>query len=94
MGIKFPPKTFQEALMMGSTDMGNVSHVVPAIHPIYKINTTEGNHTHKFTAATGAMEAQHPTLVAAKAMAMTTIDILCKPELLEKMKKTFKKRDC
>ncbi len=76
--------------MMGSTDMGNVTHAVPAIHPVYKIDTAEGNHTHKFTAATGGEEAQHPTLVAAKAMAMTTIDILCKPELLKKMKETFK----
>ena len=90
MGIKFPPKTTQETYMMGSTDMGNVSHTVPSIHPVYKIFTDAGNHTHEFTKATGSLEAQHPTLVAAKSMAMTTIDILCKPELLEKMKKTFK----
>ena len=89
MGVKFPPKTLQETFMMGSTDMGNVSHAVPAIHPVYKIASVAGNHTHEFTAATGGTEAQHPTLVAAKSMAMTTIDILCKPELLEKMKKTF-----
>ena len=90
LGVKFPPKTVQESYAQGSTDMGNVSHVVPAIQPEYKIDTTAGNHTHEFTAATGATEAQHPTLVAAKSMAMTTIDILCKPELLEKMKEAFR----
>lgn len=90
MGVQYAPKVVQESYTMGSTDMGNVSHVVPAIHPVYKLATDAGNHTQEFTAAAGAVEAQQPTLVAAKSMAMTTIDILCKPELLAQMKKTFK----
>ena len=89
LGVAFPPKSVQETLVLGSTDMGNVSHTIPSIHPSYKIIADAGNHTREFTKATGGLEAQHPTLVAAKSMAMTTIDVLCKPELLEKMKKTF-----
>ena len=87
LGIQFPSREVQANLPTGSTDMGNVSHFVPAIHPLYSIMTKAGNHTHEFTAATGDDNAQHPTLVAAKAMAMTAIDILCNPKLLERMKK-------
>lgn len=36
-----------------STDMGNVSHIVPSIHPIYSIDTIYGNHTKDFTTAAG-----------------------------------------
>ena len=89
LGVIFPPKSVQKSLLVGSTDMGNVSHTVPSIHPSYQITADAGNHTHEFTKATGGLGAQHPTLVAAKSMAMSTIDVLCKPELLGKMKKTF-----
>lgn len=37
----------------GSTDMGNVSYVLPSIHPMYAIGTDEANHTRGFTVATG-----------------------------------------
>ena len=36
-----------------STDMGNVSYVVPTIHPMYYIGTTDGNHTREFATASG-----------------------------------------
>ena len=39
-----------------STDMGNVSHVVPSIHPLYGIPTEDVNHTHPFTDAAGRLE--------------------------------------
>ena len=45
LGVEF---TKDEAVLTsatGSTDMGNVSHVVPSIHPMYTINTTAVNHT-------------------------------------------------
>ena len=37
----------------GSTDMGNVSYVVPSIHPMFYIGTDAVNHTRGFTAAAG-----------------------------------------
>ena len=85
-GVQFPPRAVQQSLPTGSTDMGNVSHAVPSIHPMYSIKTEGGNHTNEFTNATGAEIAQPPTLIAAKAMAMTAIDILCNPELLKQIK--------
>lgn len=37
----------------GSTDMGNVSQVVPSIHPMFYIGSTAVNHTRQFTDASG-----------------------------------------
>ena len=37
----------------GSTDMGNVSYVVPSIHPMFYIGTDAVNHTRGFTTAAG-----------------------------------------
>ncbi len=69
-----------------STDMGNVSHVVPSIHPIYAIGSGEMNHTREFTAVANTPEAHTATLTVAKAMAHTCIDVLTTGGLLEKIK--------
>ena len=37
----------------GSTDMGDVSHTVPSIHPYYRIEAHGVNHTKEFTVAAG-----------------------------------------
>lgn len=37
----------------GSTDMGDVSYVVPSIHPMYYMGTVAANHSRPFTAAAG-----------------------------------------
>ena len=37
----------------GSTDMGNVSRVVPSIHPKFGIGTSAGAHTREFQTAAG-----------------------------------------
>lgn len=76
----------------GSTDMGNVSHVVPSIHPLYSIGDgSQINHTREFTAVSNTPDAHSKTLTAAKAMAMTAIDILNTPGLLEQIKEAFTK---
>lgn len=50
-GLTFPPREEQAKASFGSTDMGNVSHVKPSIHPYFDIETSAANHTHEFTAA-------------------------------------------
>ncbi|XP_064393680.1 xaa-Arg dipeptidase-like [Halichondria panicea] len=75
---------------LGSTDMGNVSYIVPSIHPCYAIGSGEVNHTREFTAVTNTPEAHTATLTAAKAMAHTCIDVLTTDGLLEKIKEDFK----
>lgn len=88
LGVTFNP--FEE-YGKGSTDMGNVSQVVPSFHVIYSIATNTVNHSHEFTAAAITEIAHNKTLIASKGMAMTAIDVLCNPEFLQKIKKDFKK---
>lgn len=76
-------------MYFGSTDMGNVSHVVPSIHIFYAIPTEAINHTKMFTEAAGSEHAQKPTLNASKAMAMTVLEVLRSPEILKEIKRNF-----
>eukprot|EP00057_Strongylocentrotus_purpuratus_P008424 XP_011662898.1 PREDICTED: peptidase M20 domain-containing protein 2 [Strongylocentrotus purpuratus] len=74
-----------------STDMGDVSCVVPSIHPLFYIGTEAANHSREFNTATGADEAQKPTLAQAKAMAFTGLELMQpgNSHLLDKIKKEF-----
>lgn len=75
---------------MGSTDMGNVSQVLPAIHPYIKIapDGTPG-HSVAFRDAAATSEAHENALKAAKAMALLTIDLLSDPALLRAAEEEF-----
>jgi amidohydrolase len=59
----------------GSTDMGNVTYVVPGIHPSFGIEAEAANHTPGFTAAAATESAHEETLRAAKALALTALDL-------------------
>jgi len=62
----------------GSTDMGDVSHVVPSIHPYLAI-VGEGEalcHEHRFAAAAASDAGNRTALAAARAMAKTAIELL------------------
>lgn len=76
---------------IGSIDMGNVSNVVPSIHPMFKIGAGEVYHTRDFTSVTNTAESHAETLVAAKAMAHTCIDVITEEGLLEKVRREFEK---
>jgi hypothetical protein len=59
-----------------STDMGNVSQVVPAIHPYVGIGSLPAlNHQREFAAACVGDEAERALLDAATALAWTAIDV-------------------
>ena len=75
----------------GSTDMGAVSHVVPSIHPHFKITSANIDlHTREFEVAAATEEAQEAMLQGAKTLAMTAIDIWTDPELLLRAKEEFR----
>ena len=80
---------FKPEFGLGSTDMGNVSQVVPSIHPTIAIASPDVlGHTPEFAAA-AASEAGHEGLMdAAKALAMTVADIL-QPGMFDKIKQEF-----
>jgi amidohydrolase len=75
---------------LGSSDVGNVSQVVPCIQPLMKI-APDGTpiHSRDFEAAAVAPLALDGTLKAAKVMARTAYDLLADPALLAKAKQEF-----
>ncbi len=77
---------------MGSTDMGNVSTIVPAIHPSLAIAPMHVPvHTVDFREI-AASEAGHQGLLdSAKALAMTAVDVLLDGELRKRMREEFEK---
>ncbi len=75
---------------LGSSDIGNVSHEVPTIHPYVGIAEEDiPSHSTEFAEASISDRGQQKMLVAAKALAMTAIDVYTNAELVEKMKKEF-----
>ena len=72
--------------VVGSTDMGNVSHLVPSIHPMIKV-APDGVPIHTREFATWALgeAGDAAVLDGAKVMAMTTIDLWCDHALRERI---------
>jgi amidohydrolase len=63
--------------MFGSTDMGNVSLRVPAIHPMlsFDLPPEDGNHTAAFALAAGGPEGDRFVRDAGLAMALTVVEV-------------------
>jgi amidohydrolase len=75
----------------GSTDMGNVSHVVPGLHPTLAIAQADvAGHSQAFLEASGSPRGYQTMVDAAKALAMTGADLLADPSLVEKAKAEFR----
>jgi metal-dependent amidase/aminoacylase/carboxypeptidase family protein len=75
---------------LGSSDVGNVSQVLPTIQPMVKI-APEGTpiHSRAFEAAARAPLARDGMVTAAKTMAMTAFDLLADPSLLARARAEF-----
>jgi amidohydrolase len=64
-----------------STDMGNVSHVVPSIHPMIGLRGVMAvPHTHEFAAHAAAPAGDEALLHAAKLLARTAVDLAADPD--------------
>ena len=78
----------------GSTDMGNVSHVVPALHPTLAIASPDvAGHSQAFLEASGSLRGYQAMIDAAKGLAMTGADLLADPSLVEEAKLEFRRGD-
>jgi len=75
----------------GSTDLGDVSQVVPAIHPMFKITRPMALHSPEFCRASGQDKAFEAALTMAKALAMTGAMCLSEPEVLRRVREDFEK---
>ncbi len=74
----------------GSTDMGNVSQLVPSIHPSVAIAKKEiAIHSPQFVSAAASKAGTKGMLDAAKALAMTVVDLTANPKTVVKVKKEF-----
>jgi metal-dependent amidase/aminoacylase/carboxypeptidase family protein len=74
----------------GSTDMGNVSKLVPSIHPMICIAPPHvALHTQEFATYAASPDGDRAVLDGAKALAMTAIDVLCTAGLLDAMQTAF-----
>ncbi|KAK2524113.1 Pm20d2 [Columba guinea] len=90
LGIEFISEDSILNGLSGSTDFGNVTFVVPGIHPYFYIGSDALNHTEQYTEAAGSQNAQFYTLRTAKALAMTALDVIFKPGLLEEVREDFR----
>jgi amidohydrolase len=74
----------------GSSDMGNLSHYLPAIHPYLAIVDPEiPGHSVQFRDATTSPRGRQATLNAAKMLAMTAWDFLNSSELRDRVRRDF-----
>jgi amidohydrolase len=75
---------------LGSSDIGNVSQVIPAIQPMVQIAPSGTPiHSRAFEAAAVTPLARQGMCQAAKTMAMTTYDLLADPGLLKRARAEF-----
>ncbi len=79
--------------VVGSTDMGNISYLVPSIHPMIKV-AADGVaiHTLEFAEWARSAEGDKAVLDGAKMMAMTIIDLWTSAELREATTAAFAER--
>ena len=90
LGVK-KNEILEESKGYGSLDMGNVSLVCPSIHPYVKISDIPcPGHTIEFRDAAISEKGQQAMILAAKAMALTGLEVLTNIELLTKIKEEFK----
>ena len=88
LGVPYLPLHKQAAKHGGSTDMGNVSQLKPAIHPRYYV-CDKVTHTPEFQVEAGMDQAHQYTLIAAKSMARTCLHVMCNPQLMKDINSAF-----
>lgn len=77
----------KEKTSLGSSDVGNVSHVIPTIQPTVSIaDEYIAGHSEEFKAAARSEKGLASIAIAAELLANTALDLFEKPELLDKIK--------
>jgi amidohydrolase len=91
LGREFVPPDAMRPMMAGSTDMGNVSHEFPAIHPMLAAAPMNVSiHNREFADYAGGEMGDLAALDGAKSLAMTTLDYLMDKGLQEQTRNVFK----
>jgi amidohydrolase len=75
---------------VGSSDIGDVSQLVPTIHPYMQIcDKGVGGHTPEFAAAAASPRADEIIATGSTLLAWTAADVLLRPEVRERLRETF-----
>jgi amidohydrolase len=78
---------------VGSSDIGDVSQLVPTIHPYLQIcDNGIGGHTPEFAVASGSERAAELTADGSIMLAWTAADVLLRPEVRERLRETFREQ--
>ena len=71
---------FEKVLPMGSTDMGNVTHVLPGIHPVIGVDAGGATvHQREFAAAAAGPSADRAVVEGAVMLARTVVQLAQTP---------------
>ena len=82
-------KPREKELGIGCTDMGNVTHAIPALQSYVLVVPETRGHTPEFEAAVGGPAGHKTIAVGSQAMAMTAADIIQNPDVLAEIRKAF-----
>lgn len=74
---------------VGSSDIGNVSQIIPTIHPHVPIREGINIHTREFAEATASPDGHRALMEGVATLGLTAIELLLNPEALEAVKKDF-----
>lgn len=76
---------------LGSSDIGNVSYVVPAIQPLIAVGEKDiAIHSREFGKATISQKGDQSLILATKALAFTFLDLMANKEIFRKIKMEHK----
>ncbi|EDR10639.1 uncharacterized protein LACBIDRAFT_317321 [Laccaria bicolor S238N-H82] len=89
---KYGSIDYEWGIKSASTDFGNVTYALPALHPGFAIPTVKngGNHTSAFAESAATITSHNACLDVSKALASTGVRVLADDEFFAKVVKTFK----
>lgn len=85
----------QEKMMNASTDMGNVSHIIPSFHGAFVIPAEKdvSSHNSAFAKCAATDEGHEAALNCAKGMAMLALRVLIDEDVAKRAKQDFEQDD-
>jgi metal-dependent amidase/aminoacylase/carboxypeptidase family protein len=90
LGRELTPLSTVPPGFAGSTDMGNVSHRVPSIHPMIAVAPTNVIiHNAEFARWAASDRGDAAVMDGAKSLAMTALDLMCDASLMERVTADF-----
>lgn len=87
------PAEIEAALPMGSTDMGNVTHVIPGIHPVIGLDAGGATvHQRAFAAAAAGASADKAVVDGAIMLARTVVQLAAQPDQRDRVLEAQQRR--